>query len=330
MIEFNKKNMRLWSIMGINPSVWSIGFNEIAGEKDNVAVLTADLSRFSGLERMTAQYPDIFYNVGIAEQNMIGIAAGMAMEGYQTYVTTYAPFVTYRCADQIRHLMGNMNLDIKAIGSSAGLTSGWSGTALLAISDIALMRSIPNMTILSPADCTEAIKMMTAISEIDGPVYMRLCGTTSIPMVYTEDYNLEIGKAIILQKGEKIALIATGVTMVAEARKVAEILESECGIRPTVINMHTIKPIDKECIEEIAETHEVIVSIEEHNVVGGFGSAIAEVLSPMDVKCRQLFIGINDQNCKMGSRAFMLKQVGLDRENIYQKIKEYIGVNSYD
>lgn len=118
--------------------------------------------------------------------------------------------------------------------------------------------------------------------------------------------------------------------MVAEARKVAEILESECGIRPTVINMHTIKPIDKECIEEIAETHEVIVSIEEHNVVGGLGSAIAEVLSPMDVKCRQLFIGINDQNCKMGSRAFMLKQVGLDRENIYQKIKEYIGVNSYD
>ena len=152
MIEYNKRNMRSWSIMGINPSIWSVGFNEVADERKDLAVITADLSRFSGLERMTAKYPEMFYNVGIAEQNMIGIAAGMAMEGYQTYVTTYAPFVTYRCADQVRHLMGNMNLNIKAIGSSAGLTSGWSGTALLAISDIALMRSIPNMTVLSPAD----------------------------------------------------------------------------------------------------------------------------------------------------------------------------------
>lgn len=327
MIKFNKKNMRLWSIMGINPSIWSIGFDEVASKKDNIAVLTADLSRFSGLERMSAKYPDIFYNVGIAEQNMIGIASGMAMEGYQTYVTTYAPFVTYRCADQIRHLMGNMNLNVKAIGSAAGLTSGWSGTALLAISDIALMRSIPNMIVLSPADCTEAIKMMMAMSEIDNPVYMRLCGTTSIPMVYTEDYRLEIGKAITLQRGEMVALMATGINMVSEAGKVAEMLEMECGIRPTVINIHTIKPIDKTCIKEIAKTHEVIISIEEHNILGGLGSAIAEVISSMNVKCRQLFIGINDENCKMGSRDFMLKQVGLNSEDIFRKIKDYIGVS---
>ena len=109
MIEYNKRNMRSWSIMGINPSIWSVGFNEVADERKDLAVITADLSRFSGLERMTAKYPEMFYNVGIAEQNMIGIAAGMAMEGYQTYVTTYAPFVTYRCADQVRHLMGTMN-----------------------------------------------------------------------------------------------------------------------------------------------------------------------------------------------------------------------------
>lgn len=330
MIEFSKKNMRLWSIMGINPSIWSIGFDEIAGRKDNVAVLTADLSRFSGLERISAKYPDIFYNVGIAEQNMIGIASGMAMEGYQTYVTTYAPFVTYRCADHVRHLMGNMNLNVKAIGSSAGLTSGWSGTALLAISDIALMRSIPNMTVLSPADCTEAIKMMLEMSKFDGPVYMRTCGTTSIPMVYTEDYHLEIGKAVVLQRGKRIALIATGVTMVAEAKKAAEHFEAEYGVRPTVINIHTIKPIDKVCLEKIAETHDVIVSIEEHNVLGGLGSAIAEVISSMGTKCRQLFIGIDDQNCKMGSREFMLKQVGLTSEDIFRKIKNYVGESLHD
>lgn len=220
-----------------------------------------------------------------------------------------------------------MNLNVKAIGSAAGLTSGWSGTALLAISDIALMRSIPNMIVLSPADCTEAIKMMMAMSEIDNPVYMRLCGTTSIPMVYTEDYRLEIGKAITLQRGERVALMATGINMVSEAGKVAEMLEMECGIRPTVINIHTIKPIDKTCIKEIAKTHEVIISIEEHNILGGLGSAIAEVISSMNVKCRQLFIGINDENCKMGSRDFMLKQVGLNSEDIFRKIKDYIGVS---
>lgn len=330
MIEFNKRNIRSWSIMGINPSVWSIGFDEIISRKENVSVLTADLSRFSGLERMMAKYPEAFFNVGIAEQNMIGVAAGMAMEGYQAYVTTYAPFVTYRCADQVRHLMGNMNLNIKAIGSSAGLTSGWSGTALLAIGDIALMRSIPNMTVLSPADCTEAIKMMMAMSNVDGPVYMRLCGTTAIPTVYTDDYEFEIGKAIKLQSGERVALIATGITMVAEAQKAASMLESEYGIRPTVINMHTIKPIDESCIKEIAKTHEVIVSIEEHNILGGLGSAIAEVMTPLGEKSSQLFIGINDQNCKMGSRAFMLKQVGLTCEDICEKIIDYIGVSAND
>jgi transketolase len=329
MIEYNKRNMRSWSIMGINPSVWSIGFSEVAERREDLAVLTADLSRFSGLERMASKYPEMFYNVGIAEQNMIGVAAGLAMEGYQTYVTTYAPFVTYRCADQVRHLMGNMNLDIKAIGSSAGLTSGWSGTALLATGDLALMRSIPNMTVLSPADCTEAIKMMSKMSEIKGPVYMRLCGTTSIPMIYHEDYDFEIGKAVLLQKGDEIAIVATGITMVSEAQKAAKMLEEEIGVIPTIVNMHTIKPIDKECINDLAKTHRLIVSVEEHNVMGGLGSAISEVLVSNNEKCNQLIIGINDYNCKMGSRTFMLNQVGLTAEGISERIKERL-VTIYD
>lgn len=325
MIEFNKRNMRSWSIMGINPSVWSVGFGDVAENRDDLAVLTADLSRFSGLERMASKHPEMFYNVGIAEQNMIGVAAGMAMEGYQTYVTTYAPFVTYRCADQIRHLMGNMNLNIKAIGSSAGLTSGWSGTALLAIGDLALMRSIPNMTVLSPADCAEAVKMMTAMSKIKGPVYMRLCGTTSIPMVYSDDYDFEIGKAVVLQEGEQIAMIATGVTIVSETIKAAKLLEDEIGVKPTIVNMHTIKPIDKECINRLAKTHKLIVTVEEHNIMGGLGSAVSEVLVSEKEKCNQLIIGINDYNCKMGSRNFMLNQVGLTAESIRDRVRERLG-----
>lgn len=322
MIEYNKRNMRSWSIMGINPSVWSIGFAEVVEKKKNLIVLTADLSRFSGLERMTSKYPEMFYNVGIAEQNMIGIAAGFAMEGYQAYVTTYAPFVTYRCADQVRHLMGNMDLDIKAVGSSAGLTSGWSGTALLATGDIALMRSISNMTVLSPADCTEAIKMMSAMSDIKGPVYMRLCGTTSIPMVYSEDYDFEIGKAVVLQEGEKVALVATGIGMVAEALKSAKMLKEQLGVKPTVINMHTIKPIDKDCIKYIADNYDLIVTIEEHNVMGGLGSAVAEEVVFNNKKCNQLIIGINDSNPQMGSRKYMLEQVGLTADSIVNRIKD--------
>ena len=322
MIEYNKRNMRSWSIMGINPSVWSIGFDAISQEKNNLAVITADLSRFSGLERMTSKYPEMFYNVGIAEQNMIGVAAGMAMEGMQVYVTTYAPFVTFRCADQVRHLMGNMNLDIKAIGSSAGLTSGWSGVALQAINDIAFMRSIPNMTVLSPADCTEAIKMMKAMAEITGPVYMRFCGTTSIPMVYLEDYEFKIGRAVQIQKGKKVAFIATGITMVSETINAAKIIEEKYDFSPTVVNMHTIKPIDEDVIIDLSKTHDLIVTVEEHNVIGGLGSAVSEVLCNLRHNCKQIIIGINDFNGEMGSRTFMLNQHGLTSSGIVERVSK--------
>lgn len=320
MIEYNKRNMRSWSIMGINPSVWSVGFAEVAENRANLSVITADLSRFSGLERMAVKYPEMFYNVGISEQNMLGVAAGMAMEGYQAYVTTYAPFVTFRCADQVRHLMGNMNLDIKAIGSSAGITSGWSGTALQAISDIAFMRSIPNMIVLSPADCTEAIKMMGAMSEINGPVYMRLCGTTSIPMIYDDDYEFTVGKAVELRQGEKIAIIATGITMVSEALRTADIIKERIDVSPTVINMHTIKPIDRDCIERLGEQFDLIITIEEHNIIGGLGSAVSEVLCQKKHRANQILIGIEDSNCNMASRKSMLNQVGLTAEKMAERI----------
>lgn len=330
MIELSKKNARLWSIMGINPSVWSIGFGEVAEQISDIAVITADLAKISGLERMAAKYPERFYNVGIAEQNMLGIAAGFAMENIQTYVTTYAPFVTFRCADQVRHFMGNMNLDIKAIGSAAGLTSGWSGTALLAVNDIAFMRSIPNMVILNPADCAEAIKLMIEMSKTKHPVYMRFCGNVNIPIVYTEDYEIEIGRAITLRQGKDIALIATGTDVVFNTLKAADILEKRIGIQATVINMHTIKPIDTACLDEVARNHSLIFTIEEHNVIGGLGSAVAEHFITTYTKIKQKFIGIPDQNCKMGNRFFMLDQVGLTADKIVDRIEKEITGNGLE
>ena len=157
MVDFNPRNFRMWSMMGLNPCIWSIAFPEVIAQHAETVALTADLARYSGMMRTWNANPDRFYNVGIAEQNMVGIAAGLAMCGQQVFMTTYAPFMTYRCADQLRHLVGNHNLDIKAIGSAAGLSAGLSGSSLLAVSDIAFARSIPNMTVLSPADCTEAM-----------------------------------------------------------------------------------------------------------------------------------------------------------------------------
>ena len=317
MIEFNKRNARSWSIMGINPSVWSVGLAEVIKEKKDVAVCTADLARYSGLERIFNSFPEMCYNFGIAEQNMVGAAAGMAMEGTQVYMTTYAPFMTFRCADHVRHLMGNLGLNMKAIGSAAGLTAGLSGSSLLAISDIAFMRSIPNMIVLNPADCFEAVKMMVAMSENDSPTYMRFCGN-----VNTEDYDFEIGKAITLKKGKDLCIIASGTDMVYNSLKAAEMLEKEHGIVPTVVNMHTIKPLDKDTLGEIVSTHSIIVTVEEHNVIGGMGASVAEYISTLSTSVRQIFIGINDMNCQMGSRQFMLEQTGLTKEKIYERIVE--------
>ena len=320
MIEYNKRNARMWAIMGINPAIWSIGFADVIKDRDDVALLTADLARYSGLTRTFTTRPEMCYNFGIAEQNMVAAGAGMAMEGVQVFMTTYAPFMTLRCADHVRHLMGNLNLNMKAIGSAAGLSAGLSGSSLLAINDVAFVRSVPNMVVLSPADTFEAVKMMEAMAKTKSPCYMRFCGTINLPMVYTEDYSFEIGKAVELKSGSKIAIIATGTNVVSESLMAAKKIEESLGISPTVINMHTIKPLDTAKIQEVLSNHDMIVTVEEHNVIGGLGSAVAEYLATINNSVKQVFIGIEDKNYIMGTRPFMLEQAGLTAERIADKI----------
>lgn len=324
MIEFNKRNARMWSIMGINPCIWSVGLEEVLSKNKNVAIFTADLQRYSGLNRLFSQYPELCYNMGIAEQNMVGSAAGMAMEGMQTWMTTYAPFMSFRCADHFRHLMGNLNLNMKAIGSAAGFAAGLSGSSLLAVSDMAFARSVPNMVVLSPADCAEAIKMVLAISEIDSPVYMRFCGTTNLPMVYTEDYDYQIGKIYTLSEGERIAILVTGNDLVYNAMKAATMIEESKGFKPLVADVHTIKPFDKEYIKKLANSYDAIVTIEEHSVIGGLGSAVAECIAESSLPIKLYTLGIEEKNYIMGKRPFMLNQAGLDIESIINKIESII------
>ena len=323
MVEFNKRNIRAWSIMGISPSIWSVALEEIWNQSENpenIKVLTSDLERYSGLQRISNFHQGLVYNFGIAEQNMVGAAAGLALEGFQVYMTTYAPFMTYRCADQIRHFMGNLKLPMIAIGSAAGFSAGMSGNALLALNDISFMRSVPGMIVLSPADCTEAVKLMLTVAGINQPVYMRFCGTTGLPVVYQQDYELEIGKPVQLMQGRSIAILATGTTIVHEALEAASKVEELTGILPSVYDVHTIKPMDLASYGEIFEKNELIVTVEEHSIIGGLGSAAAELMVTNGYVRPQVMIGAEDRLYKLGDRSYMLEQAGLKSEAIAKKI----------
>lgn len=318
MIEVNSRNIRTWSMLGQRGTAFAITLPEIAAEQKQVMVLTADLSLLSGLEKFRQNYPEQFLDVGIAEQNMIGIAAGLAKEGNCVFATTYATFISMRSYEQVRNNLGVMGFNVKVIGSAAGVAMGTSGNCHHSIEDIALMRVIPNIQVIAPADALETVKVMQAISKTNIPAYVRLTGNLNCPMVYKEDYDFRIGKGIVLNRGKDIAIIAIG-SLVAEALKAAEGLK-ERGIHPTVVNMHTIKPLDEELIEELAKEHRIIYTLEEHSVIGGLGGAVAECLAGLGTSTKLVRLGFKDNYSALGDYEYILKQNGLDAESIKETI----------
>ena len=287
MIDITPMNIRIWSRLG---SCGAFGQAALALPKveERTVILTADVCSFSGLERFRAQHPDRLYNMGIAEQNMIAVAAGLSHEGFVPFATTYATFAVMRSADQVKVCMGYMGLGVKLVGLAAGYSVGILGPTHMCLEDIAVMRAIPNIVILSPADCTATVKATLAAAKIDAPVYLRLTGSMNCPIVYKEDFNFEIGRAIFLREGTDVSIIATG-SMVYIAIKASEKL-AELGISAEVIDMHTIRPIDKEAIER-ACTKKLIITLEEHSVTGGLGSAVAEILAGEASRPAQLILG---------------------------------------
>ncbi len=316
MIEFSRHNIRVWSLLGPNGAL-STAALELGEKNPTVQMMTADLSNYSGLKRFGKVYPERLINVGIAEQNLIGVAAGLAKEGYVPFANTYASFCASRCADQIRVNMAYMKLPIKLIGLSAGLGAGILGATHMAIEDLAVMRSLPNITVLSPADCTEIIKAILAASETPDPTYIRFTGPMSMPIVYNEDYDFRIGKAITIRQGHDACIFATG-SMVYHSMKAAELLETR-GVSCTVINMHTIKPLDTEAIDAALDK-KIIVTVEEASNIGGLGSAVAEYLSHKKSKPYQMIIGIPDSFPCAGSYDYLLKQCRLTGEQIAEDI----------
>ncbi len=320
MIEFSQRNSRIWSRLGPSGAL-GVAALELAKRNASVLMLTADLCFFSGLERFKNEYPDRIYNFGIAEQNMIGAAGGLAKEGFLPFATTYASFAASRCADQVRVNMSYMKLPIKLIGLTAGLAAGILGATHMSLEDEAWMCALPNITVISPADGMEIVKCMLAVSETNEPTYIRLTGTMDASIVYREDYPYEIGKAVRLETGEDICIIAAG-SMVSESLKAAKLLKEE-GISCTVFNMHTIKPLDSSVIERARKEYSMIVVVEEHSVNGGLGSAVARYLAKENRHPPLLNIGIPDFFPHAGDYNYQLEQCGLTAVQIKNKIFQF-------
>ena len=317
MIDYSSMNIKIWSRLGSCGAFGQAALS-LPEINDKIVMLTADLCTFSGLDRFKTMYPDYLFNLGIAEQNMVGVAAGFAKEGYIPFATTYATFASMRSADQIKVNMGYMNLPIKLVGLTTGFSVGILGATHMSLEDISVIRSIPNIILLSPADCTATVKATLAAAQINAPVYLRLSGAMNNPIVYKEDFDFEIGKAITLKEGDDVTIIATG-SMVYNSLKAAEILQ-EKGISAKVIDMHTIKPLDTAAIAECLQ-YKLIVSVEEHSVYGGLGSAIAENLSLQKHRPPHLIIGTEGEYPHAASYSYLLEQAGLTPEKIALKIE---------
>lgn len=287
------------------------------GDNENIVVLDADLSKSTKTDTFKKVYPERFINCGIAESNMMCVAAGLATTGKTVFASTFAMFAAGRAFEQIRNSIGYPELNVKIGATHAGISVGEDGASHQCLEDIALMRSIPTMVVINPADDIEAQLAVKAAIDHKGPVYMRF-GRLAVEDVNSPDYKFELGKGVQLKDGSDVTIIATGL-MVQEGLKAAEMLEAE-GISARVINIHTIKPIDEEIITKAAKETGAIVTAEEHYIMGGLGSAVTEVVCA-NAPCPVKIIG-TDRYGKSGKPAELFKEYGLTAENIVAKAKE--------
>lgn len=291
---------------------------ELGKENKDVVVLTADLAGATKTSLFEKEFPDRFINVGIAEQNMIGISAGLATTGKIPFASTFAMFAAGRAYDQIRNSVAYPKLNVKICGTHAGITVGEDGATHQMLEDLSLMRSIPNMTVLCPSDDVQTKWAIKEMAKFDGPVYIRLARVAT-QVIYDENQTFEIGKMVQIGNGTDATVFATGVE-VAEALKAKEQLEKE-NINIRVVDVHTIKPIDKETIIKCAKETKKIITIEDHSIIGGLGTAVCEVLAE-EYPTKVIRMGMKDQFGKSGKADQLLKYFKLDSQAIIEEIKK--------
>ena len=293
---------------------------ELGAINNQVVVLDADLSKSTKTNDFKKVYPERFFNLGIAEQNLLGTAAGFAAAGKIPFASCFAVFAVGRAYDQIRNSIAYPNLNVKIAATHAGLTVGEDGGSHQMLEDIALMRAVPNMTVIVPADGVETKQVVMAVAEHQGPVYIRL-GRPKVPVLLGDDYKFEIGKGVVLKEGTDVTLIGTGI-MVSKAMEAAELLAAD-GISAAVVNISTIKPLDNALITEMAQKTGAVVTAEEHNIYGGLGSAVAEVLVET-CPVPMARVGVEDKFGESGLPDELLEKYGLTAANIAEKAKAVV------
>ncbi len=323
MNEFNLKNFSQWSRMGPR-AMFGQFMIDIAKKNKKLIVLSADLGRSSGLDRFKSEFPEKYLSVGISEQNLIGVASGLAKEGFKVFVTSFAPFLSMRASEQIRMNLGYMKLPVNIVALGSGISMGYLGNSHFGLEDIAVMRTIPGIKIFSPADCAEMGKMLHKISDKNlGPSYIRLTGIPGSPIVYNQKFNFSPGEPNVLKKGKDILIIGTGsvLSQCIIASKELEKFKLKCE----VINLHTLKPTNHKLLNTIKK-FKTVITVEEHSLIGGLYSIISELCSKHKLIKNLIPISLPDKFGPTGTYNYLLNFHGLTAKKIVKKIKNELSL----
>ena len=317
-MDFNKK-IKLWSSLGMRATFGLIAM-DLAEKHPELIITTSDVSTSAGLDRYKNKYPEKYVDVGIAEQNLIGVSAGLSSEGFKVISTTFSPFQTLRCAEQIKVNLGYMKQKICMVGLASGLVLGNLGFTHCSIEEVGVLRSIPNISIVVPSDPFELFKTLQESLKYKNSLYIRLTAGANSKIINSKDYKFKIGKAIEIMPGNDVAIISCG-NIISNCIDAAFDLKKN-KISCSVINMHTIKPVDKKKILELLKKFKLIVTVEEHNIIGGLGSAVAEVLSSEINSTKLIRLGVNDYYSSGGSYEYLKNIYGLSVQKIIRTISK--------
>lgn len=317
MIEFTSRTIMELSRMGMRKAFGSFIY-DIAGQHKDLIVLSADTSSSANMGRFISEYPEQFYNIGIAEQNMTGIAAGLAKEGNNVFIVSFAPFVAMRNYESIRTLVGYMNLNVKIVALASGFSMGVQGNTHYCLEDISLMKTIPGMKILSPADVVEEGRCLEYLADYTGPAYLRLTGIDGSPAGFKPDYSFDPEEPELLREGEDVVILGTG-SVIAECVRVSRLLKKE-GLSCAVYNVCQLKPFNSTFLQNAIHNTRLVVTVEEHYITGGMGGIVCEEMCSLSKPIHVLRIGVSDEFPHAGDYSYLQGVTGLNSQSIVNNI----------
>jgi len=321
--SLNKNLARQWSRIGPR-GIYGQSLLSIAEDNNDIFAISADLGNSSGLDRFKGKFNERFINIGIAEQNMIGFSSGLSTLGFNVFVSSFAPFITMRAGEQVRMNLSYMQSNVKIVAIGSGISMGFLGNSHFGLEDISIIRSLPNIPIISPCDCFEVYKAVEALSKLKGPAYLRLTGAAPSPIVNNSDYEFSIGKSIELVKGDDLLILSHG-SIVGNCIKAAKILDDKYSIKASVVNVHTLRPLDKD-IKELINKFPLVFTVEEHFITGGLGTIISEIIASSPQKTQLIKLGLPHIFLKSGTYEQLMQRYNLTPDeimkDIYSKFKK--------